>query len=331
MLIDMHTHVCPAAFDVPEELRRNKRMPCMCATALGAADMLIEEKLFRKLDLRSWDVSRRLEDMARDGVSRQVLSPMPELLSYWFNPQDGAMMCDCMNGVIAAMIAAAPTQFRGLGMVPLQDVSASAEYLHRIKSEFGLAGVQIGTNILGVQLGDARFNPFWEAAEALDLAIFIHPLHPMTARALPDATPLFHPLVGFPLDIALSGASLLLAGVTERFPRLRLALSHGGGGLAPIIHRMDQAWASMASARTLLRAKPSEMAARFFYDTNVYDQSYLSYLAAHVAPGQMFLGTDYPYEIMQTAPASYLAGLELSKSEVASLAFGAALRFLGEA
>jgi len=268
--------------------------------------------------------------MARDGVSRQVLSPMPELLSYWFEPRDGVTMCDCLNGVIAAMIASAPRQFRGLGMVPLQDIPASIEYLRRIKTEFGLAGVQIGTNILGAQLGDAKFDPFWEAAEALDLAIFIHPLHPMTARALPDATPLFHPLVGFPVDNALAGASLLLAGVPEKFPRLRIALSHGGGGLAPIIHRMDQAWESMKSARAVLAAKPSEMAARFFYDTNVYDRSYLAYLAGAFAAGQIFLGTDYPYEIMQTAPASYLAGLDLPQSEVQSMAFGAALRFLGD-
>ena len=330
MLIDVHTHVCPAAFNVPDELRRNKRMPCMCATAPGAADMLIEDKLFRKLDLRSWDISRRLEDMARDGVSRQVLSPMPELLSYWFEPRDGAMMCDCMNGVIAAMIASAPAQFGGLGMVPLQDIPASVAYLRRIKTEFGLAGVQIGTNILGAQLGDARFDPFWEAAEALGLAVFIHPLHPMTARALPDVTPLFHPLIGFPIDSALAGASLLLAGVPVRFPRLRLALSHGGGGLAPIVHRMDQGWASMKPARDALAAKPSEMAARFFYDTNVYDRPYLTYLAQEVAPGQIFLGTDYPYEIMQAKPAPYLTGLDLPESEVQSITFGAALRFLGD-
>jgi len=307
-LIDVHTHVCPAAFDVPDELCRNTRMPCMCATSPGAADMLIEDKLFRKLDLRSWDVSRRMEDMARDGVSRQVLSPMPELLSYWFCPEDGAMMCDCMNAVIAEMIAKAPQQFSGLGMVPMQDVAASVEYLRRIKTEFGLAGVQIGTNILGTQLGDTRFDYLWEAAEALELAVFIHPLHPLTARALPDVGPLFHPLVGFPIDDALAGASLLLASVPERFPRLRVALSHGGGSLAPIIHRMDQGWESMKSARDMFAAKPSAVAARFFYDSNVYDRSYLRHLAEDVAPEQIFLGTDYPYDITQTEPVPYLAG-----------------------
>jgi aminocarboxymuconate-semialdehyde decarboxylase len=329
MLIDMHTHVCPARFAVPETLRSNPRMPCMCATGPGTAEMMIEGKLFRKLDARSWDITRRLEDMARDGVTVQVLSPMPELLSYWFTPAEGAMMADCMNGVIAEMIATAPARFRGLGMVPLQDVSMAVAGLRRLKESFGLAGVQIGTNINGAQLGEAQFDPFWETAAVLDLAVFVHPLHPLTARTL-QTTPLFHPLVGFPVDTALAGGSLLLGGVLDRFPRLRLGLSHGGGGLVPVLPRLDQAWTSMASFRATAARKPSEAAAALFYDSNVYDQPYLAYLAQHFAPGRVFLGTDYPYEIMQTTPAAFLARLDLHEAVRASLAHSAAQRFLNE-
>lgn len=330
MLIDMHTHVCPAWFDVPEKLRANPRLPCMCATSPGTAEMMIEGKLFRKLDVRSWDITRRLEDMERDGVAVQVLSPMPELLSYWFTPEDGATLSAYMNGVIAEMIAQAPARFRGLGMVALQDVPTAVAGLRRVKEQFGLAGVQIGTNISGAQLGEAQFDPFWEAAQALDLAVFIHPLHPLTARAL-QTSPLFHPLVGFPVDTALAGGSLLLGGVLDRYPRLRVGLSHGGGGLVPVLPRLDHAWASMASFRATAARKPSESAAGLFYDSNVYDQPYLAYLATQFAPGRVFLGTDYPYEIMQTAPADYLAGLDLPDAARASLAHGAARHFLNEA
>ncbi len=327
-IIDVHAHVCPDHFIETPELKNNKKMPCMCFSKPGEADLMIEGKSFRKLDARSWDVARRLDDMDSDGITMQALSPMPELLSYWFNTADGEQICDFMNGIIAGMIAAAPSRFKGLGMVPLQDIPAAIASLRRARDKFGLSGVQIGTHINGVMLGDPRLDPFWEAASGLGMAIFVHPLHPLTARSL-DVGSVFHPLVGFPVDTAIAGGSLLINGVLDRFPALRLGLSHGGGALAPVIHRLDQAWNSMAAFRATLTRKPSEAARALFYDTNVYDQQFLAYLATHIAPGKIFLGTDYPYEIMQTAPRDYLTGVPISGAALASLAHGAAREFLG--
>lgn len=281
-------------------------------------DLMLGDTLFRKLDARSWDISRRLDDMARDGVSMQVLSPMPELLSHWFTPGDATVLADAVNGAIAEMVAAAPARFAGLGMAP------DAQYLRRIRA-FGLSGVEIGTHIAGVMLGDARLDPFWAEAEALDLAVFVHPLYPLTGR-LPDVPKLFHPLVGFPLDSAIAGASLLMGGVLQRCPLLRIGLSHGGGAMPAVLHRLDQAWKAMPAFRATMAEKPSAQAAKFFYDSNVYDAGYLTYLATQFAPGRVFLGTDYPYEIMQTAPKDYLAQLPEAVRE--SVGHGAAMQFL---
>ena len=326
-IIDMHSHICPKSFIKNPSPVGNARWPCMCDAGAGAADLIIEDKLFRKLDARSWDVTQRLDDMERDGVDLQVLSPMPELLSYWFTAADATVLCDFLNATLAGMISAAPTHFRGLGMVPLQDVPAAVVYLRRIREEFGLDGVEIGTHINGLMLGDVALEPFWEAAAALGLAVFIHPLHPFTARAL-DVAPLFHPTIGFPLEGAVAGGSLLLAGTLNRFPGLHIGLSHGGGALGPVIHRLDQAWDCMESFRRLSPRKPSDTARKFFYDSNVYDAGYLAYFIEKIAPGQVFLGTDYPYEIMQTQPREYLAKVEVSPAALEDLAAGAARRFL---
>jgi len=313
-MIDVHAHICPANFPGNPSPGQNAAWPCMCN-----GDLMLGDTLFRKLDARSWDISRRLEDMARDGVAMQVLSPMPELLSHWFTPGDATVLADHMNGAIAEMTAAAPTRFAGLGMAP------EANYLRRI-NEFGLAGVEIGTHIAGVMLGDTRLDPFWAEAEALDLAVFIHPLHPLT-QSLKNVPKLFHPLVGFPLDSAMAGASILMGGVLQRFPRLRIGLSHGGGAMPAVLHRLDQAWNVMPAYRATMAERPSEQAEKFFYDSNVYDPRYLTYLTTQFAPGRVFLGTDYPYEIMQTAPHEYLAQLPETVRE--SVAQGAAMRFLG--
>jgi aminocarboxymuconate-semialdehyde decarboxylase len=300
----------------------------MCNTGRGAADLMIGGKLFRKLDARSWEVKRRLEDMDKDGVSAQVLSPMPELLSYWFEGDDGEGLADYMNGYIAGMIAQAPTRFHGLGMVPLQDVPRAVATLRRIKENFGLCGVQIGTHVDGVMLGDATLSPFWEAACDMGMAVFVHPLHPLTQRHL-DMPPLFHPLVGFPLDIAVAGSSMLMAGLLERHPNLRIGLSHGGGAMMPVVHRLDQAWDVMETARKLFKERPSLTAAKFFYDSNVYDARYLAACELILSPGRVCMGTDYPYEIMQTAPGDYLARVKLAPAEIDSIAFRAAEAFLG--
>jgi Amidohydrolase len=111
-LIDVHCHVVPDGFPLSHE-RCSARWPCLRHEADGTAMLLIGNKPFRALDNRSWDVARRIVDMDRDEVTMQVLSPMPELLSYWLDVEDTAVMGDHVNGAIAAMVAARPDRFAG--------------------------------------------------------------------------------------------------------------------------------------------------------------------------------------------------------------------------
>jgi len=326
-LIDVHTHVCPLSFPGSPSPTVTQ-WPCMCARSPTEAAIEIGGKTFRELDDRSWSAARRIEDMDRDGVAVQVLSPMPELLSYWFDGAAAELMAEHMNGTIAAMIAHDPRRFRGLGMLPMQDVPRAVRGLERLRERFGLDGIEIGSHVDRVMLGDRRFDPVWEAAESLGLAVLIHPLHPLTAR-LEGVSPLLHPLVGFLNEGAIAGGSLLMAGVLDRYPRLRIGLTHGGGGLAPVIARLDQAWHTMPPFRGMLERLPSEQARSLFFDTNVYDSNYVAYLARVVAPGRLFVGTDYPYQIMQADPAAYVAAANLSAAERASVSEGAARHFLG--
>jgi aminocarboxymuconate-semialdehyde decarboxylase len=324
-LIDVHAHVCPEHLPSLGAVTPS-RWPCM-HHADGLSSLYVGDTKFRDLDDRSWSAQRRMEHMDRDGVSLQALSPMPELLSYWFTPGEAHVICDAVNGQIAEIVARHPDRFAGLGMAPLQDPAAAARALGEFKSRFGLAGVEIGSNINGVLLGDPRFEVFYEAAEDLGLAVFVHALHPLSTRPLTD-NPLAPSLIGFPLDMAITAASIIKAGVLERFPRLKIAFSHGGGALGAIIGRLDQGWRMIGGDKAGL-PRPSEVARRMFYDSNVYDPMMLAHLVRTLAPGNIFLGTDYPYPIMQEAPATYLAACPLSAPERESLLHEAASRFLG--
>ena len=321
-LIDVHTHIVPASF--PAAPAHNPRWPCMCLRDAKHGAIEFAGKVFRELDGRSWHVSQRLEDMDRDGIAAQALSPMPELLSYWFTAGDGLDLARYVNHQIAEMVARAPSRFYGLGMVPLQDVALATTELARLKRD-GFAGIQIGSNINGVFPGEARFDEFFAECARLGLAVFVHALHPIGAERL-QAFPDLVPFAAFPLDTGLAAMTLIRAGVLARHPSLRIGFSHGGGAVVPLTHRLKQGWLSSHGFNGLLPHAPQHYAAQCFYDSLVYDLDYLDYLATRFAPGQVFAGTDYPYTIAQEDVVGFLGG---SAHCTLNTANNAARRFLG--
>lgn len=327
-LVDVHTHVTPDAFPDAPGIGSRDRWPSMHCGSASCATMFVGDKPFREIDDRSWSATRRMEDMERQGVGVQVLSPMPELLSYWLPVEDCEKLCDHVNGQIAAMVTVYPGHFCGLGMVPMQDPQQAAAMARRLRPSFGLAGVEIGSNINGMMLGDPCFDPFYAAAEECGLAIFVHALHPVAAKAI-GADPVYTAFAGFPIDVTMTIASLLLNGTMERFPRLRMGFSHGGGSIAAILGRLDKGWMATQGFGRPDSVRPSEQALNLFYDSNVYDTSFLSHIARDTLKDRVFLGTDYPYLIMQEDPAEYLASTSLGAAERARIGFGAARDFLG--
>ena len=328
-LIDVHAHVVPKSLPHDPTGGSIGAWPGVHCEACGRkAQVRLGQKPFRDIDERSWDVDRRVADMDEDGVSAQALSPMPELLSYWFDPPAALEMTRGLNHAIGDMVARRPNRFYGLGAVPMQDPDLAAREMSELRSRFGLVGIEVGSNINGAYLGDPKFDPVFAAAQDNDLAIFVHALHPLQAKDI-SRHPMLAPFAAFPVDTALCAASLIMEGVLERFPRLRLAFSHGGGVLAPILHRMEYGWLSSDHFGGRLPQSPKAYARRFFYDSLVYDPAYLQHLTTHIAPGQVFLGTDYPYLIMQPEPRAFIAAAADLPGVGPSIWSDAAHRFLG--
>ena len=328
-LIDVHAHVVPKVLPVDPTGGSIGGWPFVHCEACGRkAQVRLGAKPFRDIDDRSWDVERRVADMDEDGVAAQALSPMPELLSYWFDAAATLELGRGVNHAIGDMVARRPDRFFGLGTVPMQDPDLAAREMADLRGRFGLVGIEVGSNINGAYLGDPRFDPVFAAAQENDLAIFVHALHPLSAKDI-ARHPMLPPFAAFPVDTALCAASLIMEGVLERFPRLRIAFSHGGGALGPVLHRMEFGWASSDRFGGRLPQSPKAYARRFFYDSLVYDQAYLEHLTSHIAPGQVFLGTDYPYLIMQPEPRAFIAEAAARPGVGPSIWSDAAHRFLG--
>jgi aminocarboxymuconate-semialdehyde decarboxylase len=300
--IDTHTHFVPRHF--PASAGRNPLWPSF---ELGgkddAAAVMVGGKVFRVIDSRSWDAGRRIDDMAGDDVDVQVVSPMPELLSHWFPAKDADDLGRHINEEISGLCANDPRHFIGIGMVPMQDPKLAVKRVQGLKS-LGLRGFEIGTHINGMALGDKRLHEVYAAAEEADLAMMIHPLHPAGLDRM-AGRPELAAVAAFPLETAFAAVSLMTAGVMERFPSLRIMLSHGGGALPWILPRLRHARGIGPPLDSLFARDPKEIIKAFYFDSIVYDKSALEYLAIKVGRDSLVVGSDYPFTIKQDRPAEF--------------------------
>lgn len=327
--IDVHTHVVPESFPSSAGALAPDTWPEMACAQAGHRHVMVGGRVYRTVSHRCWDCDARRADMQLQGAERQVLSPMPELLSYWMPAADGLRMAQYLNDVIATMVTHDPLHFSGLGMVPLQDVDLAIQELRRVMEGGMLSGIELGTHINGRVIGDPSFFPFFEAAQALGASLFIHPLRPTGMDRL-LGHPALEQVVAFPGETGLAAASLITGGLLARFPGLRIALSHGGGTLQALLPRLQYAWDKLGGLFDENAINPAEAVRRMYYDALVYDTPTLQRLIDVFGLDAIMLGTDYPFPIMDQAPAARLEPLGLSTDARERILRGNARRWLGQ-
>ncbi len=324
--IDMHTHFVPNSFPAYAGTETACPWPSMQIEGTNA-NVIINGANYRTVPDTSWDGAKRTAEMDASGLRRQVVSPMPELLSYWMTPRDGAALVGHVNEEIAALAHAYPDRFTGIGGVPLQDVDLAVRALEEIRGTDRLAGVEIATHVNGTSIGDPRFEPFFAAAERLDLPIFVHGLRPAGADRLIGRG--LEQTVAFPGDVALAIASMITGGTMEKHPALKIAFSHGGGAMAILVARMEQGWNTGGSIREMIPQPPSVYARRMYYDSALYSTPVLRLVIDTFGVDHVMIGTDYPFGIMDTDPLGTIDALGLDAASTALLVEGNARRFFG--
>ena len=326
-VIDVHTHIVPESFPPYRGKGKDVPWPSMTEAQACHKHVMISGKLYRTVSDGSWSVPRRIEQMSEMRVTRQVLSPMPELLSYWLPLEDAKVMIRFLNEQIAEMVQAAPERFVGLGCVPLQDSDSALRELEFIKKDLRLAGVEIASHVNGVSIGEARFEPFFAAAERLGAAIFVHALRPAGQERIVGAFP--EQAVCFPGDVALACASMITGGIATRHPKLRIAFSHGGGTMSILMPRLVHAWNMFPKAKESLPESPATVAKRFYYDELVLEPRAIRFLVDTFGQTQIVLGTDYPFALGDWTPMKTLEATGLDAGVIAGITAANAKRFLG--
>jgi aminocarboxymuconate-semialdehyde decarboxylase len=311
-VIDVHTHIrAPRLLDF---IRQNPLPKSSSAVedwfSAGSTGNLASLDRDKTRWARLTDAKTRLRAMNRQGIDIQVLSANFPVTCYCMSPAKGLKAAVISNDEVAEFVDQAPDRFVGLAVVPLQDAKRSAGELERSVKELGLRGAWIASNILGMELGDRRLWPFWAKAEELGVPIFVHPLGTTDVSRLKK----FHLFntIGQPLEEAMAMASLILEGVMDAYPRLKVVICHGGGYLPFYSGRSDHAYRTHKIVRENAKQPPSTYLRRFYYDTIVFDHDMLSVLIKKAGLGQVMLGSDYPL-VMEDAVAFLKGARQLGR------------------
>lgn len=325
--IDIHTHILPR--DIPNWKERfgyggfitlTHDKPC-------AARMLKDDgHFFREIENNCWSAERRIEQCRNFGVNVQVLSTVPVMFSYWAKASDGAEIAKFLNDGIAEIVSQFPRQFIGLGTVPMQDAKLAIKELERCR-QIGLVGVQIGTNVNQLNLGEPQFFDFFAACENLGMAVFVHPWEMMGER---DMQKYWLPwLVGMPAETSRAICSLIFSGVLERLPNLRICFAHGGGSFPATVGRIEHGFEMRPDLVAVDNTRnPRQYLGKFWLDSLVHDAAMLSFLVKLVGADKVALGSDYPFPLGELQPGSLINELSFGEEIKAKLLHGAALEWL---
>jgi aminocarboxymuconate-semialdehyde decarboxylase len=259
------------------------------------------------------DLERILEEQDRAGVDMVVLCPWVTLLG-----REPAHQNEALAAMVGERVAA-------LGTVDLERPAELVELMR----DGRLSGVEVAASIDGDYLGHDRFADFWAAAEETGALVFVHPTtRGFGIEALNDYY--LWNTAGNPLETTITAAHIVMAGVLERHPDLRILLAHAGGAILALRGRLRHSHTFQPDARSRLTESPVDSIRRFHLDTVTHDETLLRAAIEFAGADRVLLGSDYPFDMGLERPADPVRALGLDPADEALILGGNALRLLGQ-
>ena len=317
MPIDVHAHyVPPHLLDALEGRAQDFAMSlhhgpnCQCAIHFDSGPKI--RPFFSEL---IEPVEVRLNAMDATGITRQVLSSWCDIFGPHLDRVSASRWHRFLNEQLARLCEQHRDRFSMLASVPLQDAEDSAAELEHAVRSLGAVGAVIPANVSDINLGDLDLEPFWQKAVELDVGVFIHPVQavPLKRSAKYGLTQ----IAQYTSDTTMTVGSIIMSGVLDRFPALRLLLSHGGGGVPYLVGRFDCMHERMdkTAQGCVAKAPPSAYLKRFYYDTVLHDPGILRWLADRVSFERVVLGSDYSFPPADRDPVSTVRRAGFTPSE----------------
>jgi predicted TIM-barrel fold metal-dependent hydrolase len=264
--------------------------------------------------------ANRIKDMDDAGIDMQVLSLTAPGIEQ-FDPKIGARLAQQSNDALAGIIGRHPDRFLGFAALPAKDPDAAVKELQRAVKDLGLIGWKTHSNYGDAYLDDKRFWPILAKAEELDVPIYLHPTAPMIPQLQTYGFALAGAPFGFGVETAMAMMRLILSGVFDTFPNLKIILGHLGEGLPFVLQRIDFPYVrphfkNDPSVRPELNKKPSEYLRHNMWVTTSGNYLKPAFMCTKEALGidRILLSTDYPYEDAGEC-MQFLESLPLSATE----------------
>lgn len=271
----------------------------------------------RPIGARMHDPVVRRDWIAEVGIDRQILSAWMDVQTGVFDkPETGRAWMARLNDALFDLGTAGE---RVLAGVDLADGEKAAGDLVRLAGQAEVAGVVISTNPLAAPLHDVRMESFWAAAARERIPVVLHPPTCGPSAELSTISRLGN-VHGRLVDNTVAVSELVLHGVLDRHPDLRLVLVHGGGFLPFQAGRLDGGYRTgEARAAELSRGKPSAYLTDFYYDTVGLTAPAIDFLTSVAGTAKVMLGTDFPFALGDPRPVDTVRRTELGADTITAI------------
>ena len=283
---------CQSHLFVPEliSFMKKRKQPPYAYSKDGSTFVVVGEWT-RRLRPQHTDVDAKIADMDEAGIDMTALSindPGPEIFG-----KDGVRVAQMVNDYIAEVARKHPKRFIGLIVLPLQDVDASLKELERCVDRLGMKGILLYSNLDGVFPDEPQFRPLFAMAERRQIPVLLHPAYPMTYDQVKGYSMVAG--LGLMFDTTIALARIILAGLLDRYPRLKLLCPHVGGTLPYLIGRIDHQTQVLKRGADNITKPPSEYLRNIYLDAVSPIPLAIQYGIDFVGADRMLYSSDHPW------------------------------------
>ena len=268
----------------------------------------------------------RIEDMDLQGIDMQVLSITPPQYYYWLDAETAPKVIHLQHERFAEIIRRYPDRFAAVANIPMDHPELAVEVMREARENYGFHGFEINGDVNGGDYDDRRYDVIWEAAEELEMTMILHPQGFTHGQRMDDYYLIN--VVCMPLASTVAVSRMILGGVWERYPDLRMVVVHGGGYLPFYYARTDHAYGVRPEMRKHITQLPSQYLHKLYFDTAVFKPEMVRYLVDEFGADHVLMGTDYPFDMGPTDPLAFLADVQLTEAERQLIVGGNAARLL---